>query len=112
MTAQQAIAALDELTPNSYDFRQKLVWLGRVEAGVAAEVFDQERKAVGEETPLLAQEPYDELYLRYLQAQIYLEAGEITRYNNAMALYNNALAALRRAYIRSQVSHRPQLTGF
>lgn len=102
MTAAQAIAALDELTANTYDQAQKLLWLGRAEAGLLP---DGNREGILEmDTPLQATAPYDELYIRYLQAQIFLEAGEITRYNNAMALYNNALAQFRRAYIRENTA--------
>lgn len=101
MTAGQAIAALDRLTSNTYDDVQKLAWLSRVEAGLLPDSVRYIRMQM--DTPLQAGEPYDELYIRYLQAQIFLEVGEITRYNNAMALYNNALAQFRRAHIRSHV---------
>ncbi len=112
MTPAMAIAALDELTPNSYDTAQKIAWLERVEAALAAEVFFEIINRPQWDKELLVKEPYDELYMRYMQAQIFLEAGEITRYNNAMALYNNALAALRRDHIRNNVSDQPCLTGF
>ncbi|MGM9601791.1 MAG: hypothetical protein ACI3W5_09485 [Faecousia sp.] len=112
MTPAMAIAALDALTPNSYEVSQKLAWLERVEAGLAAEVFFETVNRPQMEEPLLAFEPYDELYIRYMQAQIFLEAGEITRYNNAMALYNNAVAALRRERIRSHVTEQPSLKHF
>ncbi len=111
MTAAQAIAAMDELTPNSYGFSQKLAWLRRVEQSVC-QALGIIPSCLEEQTDLEAPEPYSELYVRYMQAQIFLEAGEITRYNNAMALYNNALAAMRRDHIRSHVSSHPQLTGF
>ena len=102
MTAGQAIAALEGLTYNTYDNVQKLAWLARVEAGLLPEGSREVRLDL--DTPLLAGEPFDEMYVRYLQAQIFLEVGEITRYNNAMALYNNALAQFRRAHIREHVS--------
>lgn len=102
MTAAQAIAQLDALTPNTYDQPQKLLWLARAEAGLLPEQGKQ--AALEADTLLQAGEPYDELYIRYMQAQIFLEAGEITRYNNAMALYNNALAQFRRAHIRENTA--------
>ncbi len=108
MTPAQAIAAVDELTSNTYDNAQKLAWLQRVEAGLLPQSNGEVELELA--TPLQAGEPYDELYIRYLQAQIFLEVGEITRYNNAMALYNNALAQFRRAYIREHVSPAAHLT--
>ncbi len=111
MTGAQAVAALDALTPNSYEAKQKLSWLSRVEEALAGEVYHTSPGAVTMATELLAPAPYDELYLRYLQAQIFLEAGEITRYNNAMALFNNALAGARRAQIRENLHPDRPLTG-
>ncbi len=108
MTAAQAIAALDELTANTYDQAMKMAWLHRVEAGLLPD--SNPDVTLEPDTTLQAGAPYDELYIRYLQAQIFLEVGEITRYNNAMALYNNALAQFRRAYIRSHVSPAACLT--
>ncbi len=112
MTGAQAVAALEELTPNSYPLEQKLRWLQQVEAQLAGEVYFVQVPAVSADTALMAPAGYEEVYLRYLQAQIHLEAGEITRYNNAIALYNTALAALRRCHIRSSVSRDRPLTGF
>lgn len=108
MTAAQAIAQLDGLTSNTYDEAQKLLWLSRVEAGLLPE--GKQEVAVQADTQLQAGEPYDELYIRYLQAQIFLEVGEITRYNNAMALYNNALVNFRREHLRTSLSPARQLT--
>ncbi len=112
MTAQRVIAALDDLTPNAYSPQQKLSWLQREEEMLCAEVFFIPAPLLDMDTPLLARGPYDEVYLRSLQAQIHLEAGEITRYNNAMALHNTALMGLRRSYIRSHVSEEAILTGY
>lgn len=99
MTPAQAIAQADDLTPNTYPQSHKLAWVARVEAALSGRETELQLQ-----TPLLAAAPYDELYIRYIQAQIFLELGEITRYNNAMALYNNALAQYRRAYIRENTA--------
>lgn len=112
MTAAQAVAALDDLTPNAYSREQKLAWLAQVEAALAREVFFTDPAEVEEQTRLSVGAPYDELYIRYIQGQIFLEAGEITRYNNAMALYNTALMALRRCHIRGSMTPDCPITGF
>lgn len=39
----------------------------------------------GEDTVLLVQPPYDELYRHYVEAQIHYANGEMERYNNACA---------------------------
>jgi hypothetical protein len=40
---------------------------------------------------LLIPHPFDKLYLPYLQAKVYYEAGEFGQYQNYMALYNEYL---------------------
>lgn len=112
MTPAVAIAELDELTPNTYEVSRKMAWLERAEQSLAADVYGKPLPALRMEQPMQAPKPYDELYIRYMQGQIFLEVGEITRYNNAMALYNNAVAALRRFTIRSQPTEQPALKNF
>lgn len=112
MTGAEAVAALEALTPNSYPQAQKLRWVQQAEAQLAGEVYGVTAPTVSADSALMAPAGYTEVYLRYMQAQIYLEAGEITRYNNAVELYNTALAALRRAHIRGSVRADCPLTGF
>ena len=50
-----------------------------VRAGLGWEVEPQ--------TELSVPEPYDGLYLRYLEAQIHYTGQEYAKYNNAMALF-------------------------
>ena len=55
---------------------------------------------------LIVPEPYSELYLHYLAAQIDYWNGEITRYNNSMAKYNEKyddyVALFNRTYMPKQ----------
>ena len=46
------------------------------------------------------------MYLRYLQAQIDQVNGELTRYANSSALYNNLLSAYRDHYNRTHQARR------
>lgn len=115
MTIAQAVSQLDELTPNPFSREEKLLWLSRAEAAVcriAGEALPSFTADTDPDTPLFAPEPYDELYLRYLQAQVCLEQGEIGRCNNAMALYNNALAQFHRFHIRENTTSHPHFTNF
>ena len=48
------------------------------------------------DTVLLAPEPFSEMYLRWMEAQIHYHNGEYGKYNNAILLFNtefNAYAA-------------------
>ena len=56
--------------------------------------------------PLLAPAPYDGLYRHYVEAQIHYANGELERYNNAMALWNNGLMTLRDHWCRGHMPRR------
>ena len=118
MKLGDAISRLDELKPNGFSRGQKIYWLSALDAAVKAEIIDShegggernfspydERSA--DDTPLLVEPPYDEVYLRYLEAQIDYANGEYDRFNNSNTMYAAAYTAFARAYNRQ---HMP-LTG-
>ncbi|MPN04852.1 hypothetical protein SDC9_152100 [bioreactor metagenome] len=58
---------------------------------------------------LMVTEPYADVYIKWLFAQIDFHNAEYTRYNNSMIMYNAALSAYADAYNRS---HMPTQTSF
>ncbi len=99
MTAGELIAQVDTLRPNQYSLAQKLQWLQRVDGQVRLELEQSHEpeseippwEAYTEQTELLVQFPYDtELYTAYLFCQIDLHNGEISRYNQSLALLSAA----------------------
>ena len=60
------------------------------------------------ESELLVKEPYDEMYLRWLEAQIHYHNSEDERYNNAIILFNNAYEGYKKHYTRN---HMPLSQG-
>ena len=68
----------------------------------AAELPDE----LADAAPLLAPAPYDGLYRHYVEAQIHYANGELERYNNAMALWNNGLMTLRDHWCRGHMPRR------
>lgn len=66
------------------------------------------------EKKLMVPEPYDDVYIKWLSAQIDYNNHDIGRYNNSMVMYNEALKSytnwlnrtflpLQRAYIETRV---------
>ena len=115
MTAGQVLAQVDDLLPNSYPGEQKRRWLRQAEGFVVREVHQPHAggeetevppEDAGEDTVLLVQPPYDELYRHYVEAQIHYANGELERYNNAMALWNNGLMTLRDHWCRGHMPRR------
>lgn len=55
------------------------------------------------QTELLVPAPYDEVYLRWMEAQIDYHNGEYDRYNNAMDMYNTAFTGYQNYYNRTHM---------
>lgn len=92
MTAWDAIRWIDDKLHNVYSLEDKLKWLSQLEAqacqlkarcGLTAEI-----REVEPESELSIPEPYDGLYLRWLEAQIHYAGQEYGGYNNAMAMFS------------------------
>ena len=60
------------------------------------------------QTELLVPVPYDEMYLRWLEAQIDYHNGEYDKYNNAIIMFNTVYEAYQAFYTRN---HLPVVRG-
>ena len=61
---------------------------------------------------LIAPAPYDDLYLRWLEAQIDYANGEYGKYNNAITMYNSAYAEFANHYNRHHMPNGNKLKYF
>lgn len=119
MKIKEAIAGVDSLNHNTYLRDDKIKWLSRLDSMVKTEVIDTHKggeniKFTGYDdltddgTELLVQAPYDEVYLRWLEAQIHYHNGEYDKYNNAIILFNTAFDEYKAYYTRT---HLPVSSG-
>lgn len=115
----EAMDRLDELKHNTYTQKDKIEWLSRLDGmvkrliidtheGGSDVVFDGYNQETPVETDLLVPAPYDEMYLRWMEAQIDYHNGEYDKYNNAILLFNSAFDAYSAYYHRI---HRPAGSG-
>lgn len=115
MTIMGAINHLDAVKPNGYSQTEKIKWLSTLDGLVKAEIIDTHEGAekvtfrgynetTALDTPLLIPHPYDEVYIRWLEAQIDYANGEYGKYNNSITMYNTALSAYEKYYNRT---HKP-----
>lgn len=119
MTINEAINRLDVLKANSYSEPEKIEWLSRVDSMVKVQIVDTHvggdkvsfhgyTENTPMETVLLVPAPFDELYLRWLEAQIDYHNHEYDGYNNAIILFNTAFQAYADHYNRC---HMPVVGG-
>ena len=109
MTLIEIINRINILKPNTYSQEEKIKWLSNIDGIIKKEIIDTHEGAdevvfsgYDEFTPLttvlLVPDPYDEIYLRWLEAQIDYANGEYARYNNVVRAYNDAYSAYFKYY--------------
>jgi hypothetical protein len=115
----EAINRLDALKFNTYTQDDKVDWLSRLDSMVKKQVVDTHEGAEAvsfsgytADTPidtiLLVPAPYDEVYLRWMEAQIDYHNGEYDKYNNAIIMFNTAFEAYKNYY---NSAHKPVQRG-
>ena len=116
MTISQAIEQIDNLLHNTYPQEVKVKWLSQVDSSIKKNLLDTHEsppvveftgydEGVSLDVVLLAPEPYSDLYIRWLEAQIHYYNGEYDRYNQALTTYN----AVMRDYVNDYNStHMPK----
>ena len=109
----EAITRIDSRKHNTYTERDKLAWLSQLDAMVKKHIIDNHE---GDEvtftgyddltdlqTELLIPAPYDEVYLRWMEAQIDYHNGEYSKYNNAIEMFNTAYEGYQNYYNRTHM---------
>lgn len=122
MTIMGAINHLDAVKPNGYKQTEKIKWLSTLDGIIKAEIIDTHEgadkvtftgyteKSLGE--TLLVKPPYDDIYIKWLEAQIDYANGEYGKYNNSITLYNTAYDAFAKYYNRTHMPIGNKFTNF
>ena len=119
MTIADAISKVDALKPNTYSIEDKIQWLSTLDGRVKVQIIDTHectspiyfygyRDVADQEMELLVPAPYDEMYLRWLEAMIDYHNSDDDRYNNAILLFNNVYEGYKKHYTRT---HMPRSRG-
>jgi hypothetical protein len=112
-----AIFRIGELKPNSYSQSEKIKWLSTLDGIIKAEIIDTHEGGEKIEfngyddnsgnfniaTKLLVPAPYDDIYLRWLEAQIDYANGEYAKYNNSLTAYNDVYTSFKAYYNRTHM---------
>ena len=110
MTIKDCIDIVDNIKPNQYTVKDKVMWLSFIEEIIINEVLKTHEGYDGRydlfegysedklSVALIVPSPYDRLYTAYLKMKIDEENGETARYNNSMVLYNTYMQEYRKHY--------------
>lgn len=115
MTLKDCIDMVDNIKPNQYTIRDKVMWLSFIEEIIINEVmkthegydgrydnfegYSEDRLTI----PLAVPSPYDRLYIEYLKMMIDKENGETSRYNNSAMSYNTYMMEYRKHYNKTHM---------
>lgn len=116
MKIHEAIAEVDHLKPNMFDEKVKITWLSRLDTRIYQEIICTHRYNEGEEeitfdgytendgeTELLVGQPYDEMYVRWLEAQIDYNNMEFDGFNASNSVFESIYGNFRNAYNQSHM---------
>lgn len=109
-----AIERTDALKHNTYSQADKVAWLSRVDWMVKKHIIDTHEG--GEEitftgynsttdldTEMLVPEPHDDLYLKWLEAQIDYTNGEYDKYNSSIEMFQTVYDSYASYYNRNHM---------
>jgi hypothetical protein len=110
----EAINRIDALKHNTYSQTDKVNWLSTLDSMAKTHVIDTHEGAedviftgyddsTDLQTELLMPAPYDEAYLRWLEAQIDYHNGEYGKYNNAVDMFNTSYESYQSYYNRTHM---------
>ena len=108
MTIIEAINRIDALKPNNCSQDMKVQWLSQLDGIIKEKIIDTHEGAEEvvfngyEDTAaeLLIPAPYDDMYVKWLEAQIDYANGEYGKYNNSMTMYNSMYTEYEKHYNR------------
>ena len=106
----ESINRADDMCPNAFTQDDKIGWLSELDGKIKAEIIDthegsedyefSEYTTDDLEKDLIVSFPYDVLYVKYLEAQIHYANGDIGKYSNSMAMFNEKMDEFTRYYNR------------
>lgn len=115
MTIKECIDIVDSLKPNQYSIVDKVRWLSFIDKIIINDVlkthegYDGRYDNFTEYSPdrlaiqLIAESPYDRLYIAYIKMQIDGENGEMARYNNSANTFNTYMTEYRKYYNKTHM---------
>lgn len=114
MTIIEAITRIKTLKPNTFLQQDIIRWLSVLDGIIKKEIIDTHEggedvifNGYNEQSDLtqemLVPAPYDDIYLRWLEAQMDYANGEYNKYNNSMVVYNESYTNFARFYNRTHM---------
>lgn len=109
MTLKECIDFVEGIKPSAFTNEQKTRWINEIEGRVQTEVFlwDPTTNHTtytyddNKNTELFVKPPYEKIYYEYLSAMIDYANGEYDKYQNTMAMFEEAWIAFKKWFINT-----------
>ena len=125
MTITEALNEVNSLKPNMYDDEFKIRYLSRLDSRIYKDIILTHERNEDEpeiafepyvvedrERELIVGEPYDEIYVRWLEAQIDYSNREYEAFNNSNAVFESIYTAFQNYYNRTHMPKGARNTYF
>lgn len=122
ITIEEVIAQIDGSKPNTYSVSDKIRWLNDLDGKIKALVIDTHEggsdivfEGYSEENlkaELLVSSPFENIYVRWLEAQIDYANNEYSKYNNSISRYNEIYSAFENYYNRNHLPLTKKINYF
>ena len=119
MTVREALAAVKTLKPVNYDDQTLLRWLNELSARAWEDVLSRYGEPEHPGPPVLTLNepeaalpipyPHDDVYLKWLFAQIDFHNGEYDRYNNSTVVFNAGFQAFGDSWNRTHMPRQDKV---
>ncbi len=114
MKIREALDKVDALKPNSYTELEKIKWLSTRDGLIFNNIIETHESPVilefkgydsetSLDTVLIAEAPYDDMYVPWLEAKIDLANAEYGRYNNSISHFNDMYDEYQNWYNRTHM---------
>ena len=115
MTIKECIDIVDSIKPNQYSVIDKVRWLSFIDKLIINDVLKTHDGYDGRydnfteystdklSVQLIADSPYDRLYIAFIKMQIDGENGEMSRYNNSANIFNTYMTEYRKYYNKTHM---------
>ena len=123
MKIREAVTQIDSLKHNTYSTKEKIGWLSRLDGMVKRLIIDTHEggeditfsgydDSTDQETEMLVPAPFDEIYIRWLEAQIDYANGEYDKYNNSILMYQATYDGYANYYNRNHMPKGKKMKFF
>lgn len=122
MTLREVMLRIEKDRPGESDRDEMRRWLSQLDGKWLTEIIDTHEDGeeltekgipaydyTNDSDTLLIAAPYDEVYIHFLYSKIDYRLGEIDRYNNSAALFNQDWLEAVKAYNRAHMPKRGML---